>query len=177
MPEVVLQVSNNQTVSDQRWDLFTEKVETLSDPLLKSIFKQGHFKQYDQVSGEVTVIFPLATKFYGEWLQETKTIWQPLLQEIFGAQAQCKALFEDGISPLTRTVQEKNNQTIEIIRKKDEIVSSDKHTSVSVQKRAVQGSEKAREKMVDVSDKETWKTANMLLDSFGGTVVEVEEKV
>ena len=31
--------------------------------------------------------------------------------------------------------------------------------------------------MVDVSDKETWKTANMLLDSFGGTVVEVEEKV
>ena len=166
-----VQVDQQDTsVVDERWNLFTSKIETLSDPLLKSIFKQGYFKAHDAQTGGVTVIFPLATKFYGEWLQETKSIWQPLLKEIFGSTAECNALFEDGV-PSGKV------QTPIIEKQKVAVVQSEpRQVSSFGAKKGTQGLEKIREKMVDVSDKETWKTANMLLDTFGGTVVEVEEK-
>jgi DNA polymerase-3 subunit gamma/tau len=168
-----------EQVSDDRWMLFADKVETLSDPLLKSIFKQGHFKSYEQETGVITVVFPIATKFYGEWLQETKLIWQPLLQEVFGSNVAWTPLFEDGFAPV-QVQKSSNEQQISSTPtsvKKDEVVGPEqRYTNAYTQKKVVQGAGKAREKMVDVSDKETWKTANMLLDTFGGTVVEVEEK-
>ncbi len=155
-----------------QWRLFSEAIETLSDPLLKSIFKQGSFKSYDQNSHIVTVVFPLATKFYGEWLQETKLIWQPLLQKAFGDHAECAALFEDikNINMLSHSddMHEKTNSSViesHLIKSQ-----SNENTEVKIKHDFV----KNREKTVDISDKETWKTANILRDAFGGTITEIE---
>ncbi len=165
-----IEMQNSEVSSN--WSLFIEKIETLSDPLLKSIFKQGYFKNYDKNSDIVTVVFPLATKFYGEWLQETKLIWQPLLQKIFNEKTECLALFEDFklINESGINIDEKVENTL---KESHEKKSSAEVSVVKTKQEFV----KSREKVVDVSDKEAWKTANMLLDTFGGTIIEVEEKI
>ena len=171
---------------NQEWAAFLASVDTLSDPLLRSIFKQGQWRGYDASQKIVTIAFPLETKFFGEWLHETKSIWLPLLQAVFGAQTEYQALFESGITPqaeIAKTV-DKSNRSSE---RNQQSTQSESPSNNDTQKRyqshstfqnkkTVQQSGALVGKKIDVSDKETWKTTHALLDAFGGTVVEIDEQ-
>lgn len=150
-------VAAQEQVQDERWDSFVQNIAQLSDPLLHSIFKQAQFRKYDAQTHTLTVAFSQDATFFGEWLQETRALWIGFLQDLFGKEVLFTPVFEKGL------VVQKNEQKQSI--KKEQAVGSSHKAFVPQVKKA---------HVVNVSDKEVWKTANTLLDAFGGTVVEIE---
>ncbi len=162
-----------KALQDDRWNAFIAKVEQLSDPMLSSIFKQAKFRSYDLKTHELTVAFAQDTTFFGDWLKETKAAWMNFLKEIFSAEVQFKPVFEKSVAQVksapsiqTPSASNRDDSKIGGALAKPQQQSGSPNKFVRTQpKRAM---------IVNVSDKEKWKTANKLVDAFGGTVVEVE---
>ncbi|MFT6765234.1 MAG: DNA polymerase III subunit gamma/tau [Alteromonas naphthalenivorans] len=180
-PVTVAPVSSKQ---DNRWSGFVVKVEQMSEPLLNSIFKQAQFKSYDEQTNELVVAFAKDTTFFGDWLKETKSTWMGFLQESFGPDVQFKPVFEKSAAP--KPVVEKNSRSFDTIPNgttqddfKKGSVSSSAGKVIAKPQAAGSPNKFVRPKIkktivVNVTDKDKWKTANKLVDAFGGTVVEVE---
>lgn len=97
-----------ERVTQGSWSTFLTSIETLNDPLLKSIFVQGKFiEQKDQA---VMVEFPEQLTFFTDWLNETKKLWLPLLQQQF---AGCELVwnFIPGITVTTPVIEQKLEKT------------------------------------------------------------------
>jgi len=67
----------------EQWAMFIQEVEKLDDSLVVSIFKQGQLLQFDKDSGCLTVEFYKELIFFNNWLEESCSLWLPLLQKIF----------------------------------------------------------------------------------------------
>lgn len=162
------------TAQDDRWNRFIAKVEQLSDPLLSSILKQAQFKNYNEQTHELTVAFMQDPTFFGALIEETKPTWMGYLQELFAQEIQFKPVFEKGSAPVKQevlkapVVEQKTAQVPQraLQPQQQATGSPNKFVRAPVKKTIV----------VNVSDKEKWKTANKLLDAFGGTVIEVEDE-
>lgn len=148
-----------EQLQDERWSGFVQKIEQLSDPLLNSIFKQAHYKSYDVKTHTLVVAFAQDATFFGEWLQETRALWIGFLQELFGQEVIFAPVFEKGL--IAQKAELKQQPAV----KREQAAGSSYRASAPQVKKA---------NVVNVSDKEVWKTANTLLDAFGGTVVEIE---
>jgi DNA polymerase-3 subunit gamma/tau len=149
---------------DNRWADFLEKVNQLSDPLLNSIFKQAHFRGYEEKTYVLTIAFAKDTTFFGEWLKDTEDVWKKFLQEIFHTQVKVIPVFEQAL-----VVKKQEVKVTQPIEKKATVARR-----VGSPNKRVSPMAQARSQIVNVSDKEKWKTANILLDAFGGVVVESE---
>lgn len=177
-PAPVAQVSTTQ---DGRWNGFITKVEQLSDPLLSSILKQAQFRSYNEQTHELTVVFAQDPTFFGALIEETKTTWMGFLQELFSAEVQFKPVFEKPATPVkpapsiqtpVASTQDDSKRGAQI-SKPQQVNSIQQRPVIGTPNRFVRTQPK-RAMIVNVSDKEKWKTANKLLDAFGGTVIEVE---
>lgn len=162
-------VSNHASVvlpaQDIRWNQFIDKIEQLSDPLLNSIFKQATFVSFDQATSNVVISFAQEATLFTDWLKETEKIWLSLLKDIFGESACYVAQFG-------QTTQTVNNKTIQ---KEQKPIQEQAQTSSSgTPNKIISPVARQRSTAVNVSDKEAFKTANQLLDTFGGTIVEVQ---
>jgi DNA polymerase-3 subunit gamma/tau len=63
------------------WQLFLEKLVTLQDPLVLSIFQQARFIEATQE--KVSVAFSQGATFFRDWLVGAQKLWQPLLEQHF----------------------------------------------------------------------------------------------
>lgn len=159
-------------IQDDRWGSFIAKVEQLSDPLLSSILKQAQFRSYNEKTHELTVAFMQDPTFFGALIEEAKGTWMGFLQELFDKDVQFKPVFEKGeksvkpAAPSTGVVQPQvaKPQQVNSVQQKPVMGTPNKLVRMQPQRAVI----------VNVSDKEKWKTANKLVDAFGGTVVEVE---
>ena len=170
---------NSGLITDERWERFIAATQTFSDPLLQSIFKQAQFREYNQTSGQVIVIFAREATFFGSWIEDTKAIWESVLRECFGVEATLQLLFEGNKS---ETVPVKKQEPVE---KKEAVLSEVQKTPVleksarfgaykNMQGRGEkQGSSIKKELLVDISDTQKWQKAQMLQEAFGGSIVEV----
>lgn len=77
----------------KQWQQFVSDVDSLRDPLLVSIFKQGTVQSFDAQLRIVEVAFSKELLFFADWLSNTKNQWQPLLNRAFGASVELKSLF------------------------------------------------------------------------------------
>jgi hypothetical protein len=157
---------------DERWTGFVQKIEMLSDPMLKSIFKQSTFLEFNEESKEISVQFAQDMSFFSDWLKDTKDIWQKALDESFEEEVKLKAVFpaKADKKPDTKpafTPQREGVVPVQPIPKRSIEGTSNKIVSSSAQKKST---------LVDVTDKEKWEKANKLLDAFGGTIVEVHSE-
>ena len=155
-------VQQNAQYSEQ-WDQFLQKIEGLSDPLLASIFKQSEFKQFDKKSSKLIISFAKDVAFFAEWLKETESVWMGFLKNVFGDTIE--------FAPEFKVEQKTDTSSVKVTTEKPQVTaqtvgSPNKIASPAAQKRAT---------IVNVSNKEKWKTANELLEAFGGTIVEVQE--
>ncbi len=164
---VVNPVQNMQSEvkEDDRWQRFIASIEKLSDPLLQSIFKQARSVLPAQDENIIKVYFSQEATFFKEWLIDTKSVWQKLLESIFGDAIELQAFFDqkEPVKPLTPkpqttfSVEKKNNET------------PVKHTNASV-------TYNKKEIIVDISDSQKWKKAQQLQEAFGGVVIAIPEE-
>lgn len=150
------------------WQSFVSSVEELHDPLLSSIFKQGTFVSFNKVTGVVEVAFSKEFVFFKEWLENTKSLWEPRLKKVFTALASFNPLF---------TLAEKTDDT-SIQEEKSSVREEKKAGTRETNKKVVRADRsfmpKVRqykcEERLDISDKELWKKSHLLLHYFPGTI-------
>ncbi len=74
-----------------KWAQFLAEIEGLSDPLVKSVFKQGD--QPVEKEGKLEITFSKDLVFFGEWLTNTKKVWQPIIDTYYGVGTEVVPLF------------------------------------------------------------------------------------
>lgn len=179
VPSLVLE--DNKLVQDTKhtgWQAFLADVKLLSDPLVVSLFKQVIFKDYKEDTQEVVMTFTQTTPLFKEWVHESQAVWLAVLRKNFGEQVKAVIHFEKLIS--SGEISSKEERAFDkgrVVAEKSKPIGQSSHLQHRVvrshvsQETAIQGKSTRH---FDASDKEKWKMANQLLETFGGTLVEVE---
>lgn len=139
---------------DHPWHTFLEHIRTLDDPLLLSILKQGRVTSFDESHKTVTLSFAKNFTFFKELIEKAEPVWQPKFQALYGHDARLVAQFNEeskisSVPPISASPI--GGDKVFLNRDKNIVTKS-----------------------LDVSDKETWKKANLLLQAFPGTITEVK---
>lgn len=168
---------------DTVWKTFVQKISTLSDPLLHSIFQQGSYRNLDTGTHTVTLVFAKETEFFHDWLTTTQTIWQPLINEIFGATMQCTITFETKAASSLESTPRPVSATRSLPTTQNSMTATVKTAAQPTKQNYTASNSRAKQptlaqempgKPIDISDKEQWATTHALLDAFGGKVVEIQ---
>lgn len=168
---------------DERWTTFLQSIEQLSDPLLLSIFRQAEFSSCDLNTKQVELLFSKEAAFFGQWLTQTKTVWNPLLHKAF-----------DSVVDMHPRFEKENSIPKQVTPRRDMPIStpsSSGHAKQPTQNnpQAARPYEQKFSKKpatassaqlmppsvaIDIQDKEKWPKAHQLLEQFGGTVRELK---
>jgi DNA polymerase-3 subunit gamma/tau len=180
--------SSDEAPSAAVWSQFVHAVQRLDDPLLSSVFKQGHLQAHDVASGRIDVIFPQKLSFFKDWLQETQHVWQPLLTTCFGPSATLQAHFnqyEQASAKASAEVPLMQVKTVmqEVPRKVPtgpEVsdtgrVEQRQAKPAFMPRNFQQRAPRLNEQRCDVSDVHKWPQANLLLTYFPGVITQVKE--
>lgn len=178
-PEVAPVSSASGTQHAPEWNTFVTAIGQLNDPLLDSVFSQAERVVFVQEKGIVQVTFPKQLSFFSDWLEDNHDQWRPLMIKAYNAQVSLEALFavekepqfEKKIAParLTETVQTANQQGGQSVIRTPVRTGSARSAAQSVNT--------IRERPIDVSDREKWKTVHLIKHYFSGTVTEVQGDV
>jgi DNA polymerase III subunit gamma/tau len=143
------QISSNSSVSHE-WKSFLNEIETLSDPLLSSIFKQAVYKNQSTEPLQVAIEIAQNSPFFKEWITDTEKIWSPLLEKQFGKGTELIITYLEALQ---------NKQTITRSTHAQEKPTLSTHTT-------------KKNNPIDISDKTVWKNTHTLIEAFGGTITE-----
>lgn len=80
-----------------KWQVFVQKIDACHDMLLSSIIKQACFKNYNGETRQICIAFGAQFGFFKEWLEQTRNVWQPLLEASFGAGVACVVQFDQSL--------------------------------------------------------------------------------
>ncbi len=171
--------------SDDRWSMAVNSIEKLDDPLVNSLFKQGRFIRFDEQTKIVEVAFGKDFIFFQDWFATTQKLWQPLLDEHFNVAVQFTPQFIDEpsssvVSPVAAPkpvavtppihVQKSNPQPQPALKKTPAAPEFKNYSYEKKQSKPV-----APIKRFDVSDKDKWKKAHLVLQIFPGIISEVQQ--
>jgi len=148
--------------TSEPWNNFLQKVETIQDQLLTSIFKQASFATFDKSSQKVSIQLRSKNELFVDKINEQEKKWLPLLQEAFSNAS--------GFS-----LEEMAEQKKKIIESKVVPEVNKKPKPYSYKPSYNSFSNNSRGEMVDISDKEKWPTANLITKYFSGNVEKVKE--
>lgn len=151
--EPVVEPKIEAEIEQVPWQKFLHAIQTLGDPLLNSIFKQGKFVRH--VDNTLEVAFSKEFIFYKEWLETARHKWQPLMDQIFNGT----------VNFVPHFVQESPASSPVGLVSPGARPSSEKEYITT----------KERNVRFDISDKEKWQKAHTLLRTFPGTITEVKE--
>jgi len=170
-----------QSTAGSLWDDFLTSVESLEDPLLSSIFKQGKFEGFDSDTHTVTVSFSKEFKFFNEWLENARNLWLPLLQKVCGSDVIFNPLFilqGAVVNNVSKPIQKKTESSNNVVTNGNGLASSFTNTPAVAQPICAQRGRfspqhtQARRKIIDVSDTQRWQKSNLLLRHFSGVISE-----
>jgi DNA polymerase-3 subunit gamma/tau len=157
------------------WKHFAQEIETLNEPLLTSVFKQGEPTTFDKVTGVLTVEFARDLNFFNDMLAENKAQWQPLLDAAY----RCVVSFNPQFvrESLRARVEKKQPMPVHTTPQPSS-QSAQKPMYENYQKRRPTAAavQTPREPMVDVSDAAQWPKSQLLLKYFPGTITEIREQ-
>jgi len=71
---------------DQKWLKFVTAIASLHEPLVNSVFKQARFITYTVETHSLSIELSKDFVLFKEWIDSTRKMWQPLLQNIFSPQ-------------------------------------------------------------------------------------------
>jgi len=172
--------SNEESEEDEyveQWAVFIQGVEKIDNSLLTSIFKQGHLLQFDKNTGCLTVEFYKELIFFKDWLEETRSLWLPLLQKTFIKKVELNPVFTGTkkveISRSAPKVQNNNTRVRPTAKASLKVFSSvGEQMKRSKSKSAVKN---IKEQIIDISDKNVWKKTHLILRYFPSTVTEIRK--
>lgn len=159
--------SEKQEFSTKFKRVVADVVSKVDNPLLTTVLQQGIVQQ-DQEG--LVISFPKDLQFFSDVVEAYKGVIQASIKEHFGLEKNFKALFlheaivvqkplikEEGAAPLKKN--EFTHQENNLVKKKS---FPEKQSSY-------------KEQLIDVSDKESWKKAHMILEFFPGRITEIRE--
>ena len=146
------------TAIPPQWSAFVQSIRTKSDPLVFSLFKQGAFDKCENLS--VHIVFDKQHAFFKELFDQTALVWQPCLEEVFGAGVCLCPRFEtrDGKKSDIKPAAYKNQEAM---------AASDKKYGAAVPVVTQKVAQK-----IDIKDENKWPKVNVVLHHFPGTVTE-----
>jgi DNA polymerase-3 subunit gamma/tau len=159
---------------EAQWAAFVRHVDSFDDALLTSIFKHGQYKAYEPSTGCLEVAFAKQFIFFEEWLKNSSSLWQSVLDKIFDRSVILKPQFTDEIAPVVMAVQPKQVADLPESQINSVPVYAGGRNSAGQQdtkQRPWQASQQApRRHAVDVSDHSLWPKATMVVRHFPGIV-------
>jgi len=177
-------LADKKKPKEKGWHSFLSLLDTLNDPLLSSIFKNGKFVSFNKETGDLAIEYLRQFSFFKDSFEETKSSWLPLMQQNFSQNVQFKPLFE-GEGPvkvsaksrvsaqkIEATTSNKSNNSTSSYQKAPQNLYRASRNNVKSNKASVF---EQKGKLVDVSDVATWKKANALLKYFSGSVREIQD--
>jgi DNA polymerase III subunit gamma/tau len=164
---------------DEKWSLFVQKMGTLEDQLVGSLFKQARFLMYDQQSFKIVIELSKDFILFKDWLEDTQKMWQPVLRELFSSNATIEAQFT-GINKIDRNSNKKISEDVvhQPVPKHPARVASSPlvhHKEKTFPASKVVFAHQRNEPIIDVSDESVWKIAPLLLRHFPGVITEIRE--
>lgn len=165
------------------WKSFLRSIETLEDPLLLSVFRQGTFIQFDTEQKMVSIQFPQELQFFQSWISDAHNSYQRFLHETFGADVSLSVEFSGSLAPLevkesvihTAVPQPKEQPKNPIPQKMNTFEKKTFTPRYPIKNKATV--QQPREPVLDVSDSQRWQMTHMVLKYFPGTVTEIQERV
>ena len=161
-----------------RWVAFVDGVQTLKDPLLLSLFRQGHVINFEPSTAALTVEFSKDFLFFNDWMNETQAQWLPHLRTYFGPTATVLALFTAANTVPQKKTLASDNSAQPIVPTARPVVQK------VVQQSSTSFYQKRASRMpnaipagtpIDISNTEQFAKAHMLLRHFPGSITEVRE--
>ena len=149
---------------DTPWQHCLKEIEKLHDPLLISLFSQGTDEKFDPQSKILEISFPKDLIFFKEWLENTKKLWQPLLDRFYGDETELRVQF-NLVSTKDRPVKVASIPPVAPITPP----ASVHKVSSAVQKPLPAGKPL-------VPDAEKWQKAHLLTHLFPGTLTMLEKE-
>src|SRR3990167_427877 len=135
------------------WATFLQKVEALNDPLVFSVFKRAKFINAE--SDKVIISFFKNYEFLLSILNDTRTVWSLILEEIFK----------------TKNLETQIVEKEKVIEQPKADIEVEIHKAEPVLEPLKKNFKSFQNSKVDVSDKDKWKLANYLLESFPGDLI------
>jgi DNA polymerase III subunit gamma/tau len=165
----------------ESWNNFLDSLCLTQDPLASSLFKQARFMDYDKDKKIVTISFAQQFSFFKELLEQTKLVWNPLLQKAYGELVVLNAIFTDTDQQIVAVPKEKKEEkipssslpTINRVKPSAPSISLKEAGSNSNSYRSPMRKEKISrlsETPFDVSDEQKWQKSHLLLRYFPGTI-------
>lgn len=152
----------------QRWHQFVLAIESMNDPLLLSIFKQGRWQQFDSLTGMVNVEFSREFSFFTDWLKDTQVIWEPILKKFFVAHATFNPVFSGFKIQEVEKKFENEKVMPNISHEMPKPVARPSNTM------KIQQARHSGEPILDVSDTSAWPLAHLIMQHFPGTIHEIK---
>jgi len=180
------------------WKAFVREVAKVNDPLLSSIFQQGLFVHYDASEKKLEVAFAKDLNFFHDKIIGSQNAWMPILRDSFKAELQFvpaynleKKIAEPVVvarptaalprvataqpvqaKPVQRNVERGNQPPAKGgWQQKSQSSYQGANNRNNFQKDTFT---KPRGALCNVSDKDVWIKANLLLQHFPGTVYEMQ---
>jgi len=167
-----------------RWSLFVSRVSQQNDPLVTSIFTQGSCGLFDATTKKLTVIFAKEFSFFSEWIENTRSVWQPVLDEFFNTGVQLQSQFSavsqtKAAAAIAKALQVKVQPQAATFEKRTvpQATPNQKPTyfKSNYQRTSRSTIPVLKESMIDVSDVQAWPKASLLLQQFPGTITQIQE--
>jgi hypothetical protein len=172
--------SQTRQTFDDRWAQAVAQIEKLDDPLVSSLFKKGRFGGIE--GGKILVHYAKDFIFFQDWLTNSQALWQPIMQKVFGdvglepqfTDESMPAAAPRSVPAVQAPVAVKREQPVPEKKMTGQVVGT---TNQPRQQQYYQKKDTKKEtlKPFDVSDKEQWKKAHLILSVFPGTISEVPQ--
>jgi len=161
----------------EQWAVFVQDLEKLGNSLVTSIFKQGNLLKLDKNSGCLTVEFYKELIFFKDWLEETRSLWLPLLQKTFVKKIKLNPVFTGTKKiEISHSKPQGRNDNTQV--RPAEKYSLKTFSSAGKYRRRSQNESSAKkleEPTIDISNKNVWKKAQLILRYFPSTVTEIRK--
>lgn len=158
-----------------KWKTFAKSLDSLNDPLMSSVLRQGTATSFDVQTGVVAVSFLKKLTFFNDTLEQARGQWLPLLQAVFGAHASLSVNF-DAEGELKKIERPKPHaMPAQAPQQRSAQQATAQRAPFRQQRRAAQ-SPSVRENKLDISDAQLWPKAHMLLSHFPGAVTEIMQE-
>lgn len=166
----------------KKWGTFIGAIDGLKNPLLSSIFSQGTVKEWNEQTYQLEVEFSKEFVFFTDLLEKSTAVWLPVLKSVFGD----SVLF---VPKFTGTsVSKKVHDTGSIssnnasVQKSDPLPAASRFVKNTANFKTTFSRQKVASKSyvlpgspIDISDKQAWPLAHMIMRYIPGTIREIRE--
>jgi hypothetical protein len=175
----------------RQWQKFIDRIVCINHPVISSLFKQSRFISYDNKEKKVSIECAKDLFFFNDWIETTRTLWEPLCTELFfdsitlDVRFTGKQNFSDK-NTLDNHIQQRDISSNPVktptpekaksyIKTTIHGTSSESYHNKQSYKKKVQSPQYNNEITLNISNAIEWPIGSMILKHFPGIITEMRE--